>query len=230
MTSDSQTHGIIYADYFQAQNKFCFTRVSENKTRLLVTSQLKFLKRPNFLAKSIIDLNAMGALRDSYIYLGIEIPKLTQPQNFPNDITAVDGSSGVLDKTISKINSEQNNELVEEENENKALAEIKRLQKRTIKKRLSSERISISSTYSEYLDSIQDKEVISSEVSYPSLYIRQTSNRGQEMQKEQEYEKIKNFTNAENSCEKALTTAVQTFNFLCFKINVDTLVRVFIIA
>ena len=27
------------------------TKISENKTRLLVTSELKFLKKPNFLAK-----------------------------------------------------------------------------------------------------------------------------------------------------------------------------------
>ncbi len=228
--SDSQTNGVMYADYFTAQNKFCFSRVSENKTRLLITSQLNFVKKPNFLAKGIIDRNAMGALRDSYIYLGAELPKLTQPRDFPKDISAMDSSNGVLDKTISSIASEKGSQSGEG-SENEAVPDINGAYKRITINRLNSESKSIGSSYSEYLDLIQDKEMVSSEVSYPSLYNAKHSVKKESLDLiEDNYEKISNCTVTNELGFNAPTQTIQKFNFLWYQINVDTLVRVFIVA
>ena len=52
LDSESQTHGVMYSDYFTARNRFCISKCGPSKTRLLIHSYLNFNKRPNIIAKS----------------------------------------------------------------------------------------------------------------------------------------------------------------------------------
>lgn len=53
LQSESQTYGVLYSDYFQAVNRFCMTRISENKTQIIIHSYLNYVKRPSYFARSI---------------------------------------------------------------------------------------------------------------------------------------------------------------------------------
>ncbi len=76
LESESVTHGVPYADYFTVRNRFCLTKCGPNSTRLCITSFLNYLQKPNFIAKGFIERNCMGALKDSYAYLGLLLYKL----------------------------------------------------------------------------------------------------------------------------------------------------------
>ena len=93
LESESVTHGVIYCDYFTVKNRFCITKCTNKRRRLQITSFINYTQKPNFIAKSklrpsevssplqatvselvpvsaFIERNTMGALKDSYNYLG----------------------------------------------------------------------------------------------------------------------------------------------------------------
>lgn len=229
----------MYSDYFSAQNKFCFKRVSDTRTRLLITSQLKYVKRPNFLAKGIIDRNAMGALRDSYNYLADQIPKLSQPEDhdFSGDISPINSSNvnDQLDETMSSLlgidgQSEKDSAGSESETVAEMDQSIKDTFKRKTRARLNSSRQSISSSYSEYLGTLQEigRPRLKTQVSYPSLHSSQLLVDRSKMDVDvsvSESNRLEEVSHGERKVSQ-----IQTFKFLSYDINVDSLVRVFIIA
>lgn len=70
LESESETHGVLYSDYFTVRNRFCFTRISATSSRLVINSFINYIIKPNFIAKSFIEKNCFSALKDSYNFLG----------------------------------------------------------------------------------------------------------------------------------------------------------------
>lgn len=67
--------GIPYADAFYVMNRYCLTRVSKEKSRLRVTSEVKYRKSVWGVVKNMIDRNSVQGVLDYFQCLGIHLRK-----------------------------------------------------------------------------------------------------------------------------------------------------------
>ncbi|XP_025055788.1 GRAM domain-containing protein 1B isoform X5 [Alligator sinensis] len=64
------THDVPYHDYFYTINRYTLTRVAKNKSRLRVSTELRYRKQPWGLVKSFIEKNFWSGLEDYFRHLG----------------------------------------------------------------------------------------------------------------------------------------------------------------
>ncbi|XP_077163301.1 protein Aster-B isoform X3 [Paroedura picta] len=69
------THDVPYHDYFYTINRYTLTRVSRNKCRLRVSTELRYRKQPWGLVKSFIEKNFWSGLDDYFRHLESELTK-----------------------------------------------------------------------------------------------------------------------------------------------------------
>lgn len=67
--------GIPYADAFYVVNRYCLTRVSKEKSRLRVTSEVKYRKSVWGVVKNMIERNSVQGVLDYFQCLGIHLRK-----------------------------------------------------------------------------------------------------------------------------------------------------------
>ncbi|XP_055516759.1 protein Aster-B isoform X2 [Leucoraja erinacea] len=70
------THDVPYHDYFYTINRYSLTRVAKNKSRLRISTELKYRKQPWGLVKSFIEKNFWSGLDDYFRHLEIELAKV----------------------------------------------------------------------------------------------------------------------------------------------------------
>ncbi|XP_069750675.1 protein Aster-B isoform X3 [Narcine bancroftii] len=70
------THDVPYHDYFYTINRYSLTRVAKNKSRLRISTELKYRKQPWGLVKSFIEKNFWNGLDDYFRHLDIELAKV----------------------------------------------------------------------------------------------------------------------------------------------------------
>ncbi|XP_072885880.1 protein Aster-B-like isoform X1 [Hemitrygon akajei] len=70
------THDVPYHDYFYTINRYSLTRVAKNKSRLRISTELKYRKQPWGLVKSFIEKNFWSGLDDYFRHLDIELAKI----------------------------------------------------------------------------------------------------------------------------------------------------------
>ncbi|XP_072094436.1 protein Aster-B isoform X7 [Mobula birostris] len=70
------THDVPYHDYFYTINRYSLTRVAKNKSRLRISTELKYRKQPWGLVKSFIEKNFWSGLDDYFRHLDIELAKV----------------------------------------------------------------------------------------------------------------------------------------------------------
>ncbi|KFP82875.1 GRAM domain-containing protein 1B, partial [Apaloderma vittatum] len=63
------THDVPYHDYFYTINRYTLTRVARNKSRLRVSTELRYRKQPWGLVKSFIEKNFWSGLEDYFRHL-----------------------------------------------------------------------------------------------------------------------------------------------------------------
>ncbi|KAM9255812.1 protein Aster-B isoform 1-T1 [Cariama cristata] len=69
------THDVPYHDYFYTINRYTLTRVARNKSRLRVSTELRYKKQPWGLVKSFIEKNFWSGLEDYFRHLESELTK-----------------------------------------------------------------------------------------------------------------------------------------------------------
>ncbi|XP_054251486.1 protein Aster-B isoform X2 [Indicator indicator] len=69
------THDVPYHDYFYTINRYTLTRVARNKSRLRVSTELRYRKQPWGLVKSFIEKNFWSGLEDYFRHLESELAK-----------------------------------------------------------------------------------------------------------------------------------------------------------
>ncbi|XP_069470192.1 protein Aster-B isoform X3 [Ambystoma mexicanum] len=69
------THDIPYHDYFYTINRYTLTRVARNKSRLRVSTELRYRKQPWGLVKTFIEKNFWSGLDDYFHHLENELTK-----------------------------------------------------------------------------------------------------------------------------------------------------------
>ncbi|XP_025055784.1 GRAM domain-containing protein 1B isoform X1 [Alligator sinensis] len=69
------THDVPYHDYFYTINRYTLTRVAKNKSRLRVSTELRYRKQPWGLVKSFIEKNFWSGLEDYFRHLESELTK-----------------------------------------------------------------------------------------------------------------------------------------------------------
>ncbi|KAJ7305002.1 hypothetical protein JRQ81_010753 [Phrynocephalus forsythii] len=69
------THDVPYHDYFYTINRYTLTRVARNKSRLRVSTELRYRKQPWGLVKSFIEKNFWSGLDDYFRHLESELTK-----------------------------------------------------------------------------------------------------------------------------------------------------------
>ena len=187
----------------------------------------------------------MGALKDSYVYLNEEIPILCRTKNdYYYNISAIDDKEtndykeNNIETEIDSNNFNQSFSTPVEEpvisNKETSIKDITIDKNSTSKntnaykrypgsKNLALSRKSINS-YNEYLDTNNQERVkLTSQASYPSLYNNQNQPK---LPLDSNLGKINYFEQEQPTKNKN----IQTFTFLSYEINVDSLVRLFIIA
>ncbi|XP_067909991.1 protein Aster-B isoform X3 [Heterodontus francisci] len=70
------THDVPYHDYFYTINRYSLTRVAKNKSRLRISTELKYRKQPWGLVKSFIEKNFWSGLDDYFRHLDSELAKV----------------------------------------------------------------------------------------------------------------------------------------------------------
>ncbi|XP_032905536.1 protein Aster-B isoform X6 [Amblyraja radiata] len=70
------THDVPYHDYFYTINRYSLTRVAKNKSRLRISTELKYRKQPWGLVKSFIEKNFWSGLDEYFRHLDIELAKV----------------------------------------------------------------------------------------------------------------------------------------------------------
>ncbi|XP_012923300.1 GRAM domain-containing protein 1B isoform X7 [Heterocephalus glaber] len=70
------THDVPYHDYFYTVNRYTLTRVARNKSRLRVSTELRYRKQPWGLVKTFIEKNFWSGLEDYFRHLEIELTKM----------------------------------------------------------------------------------------------------------------------------------------------------------
>ncbi|XP_037592691.1 protein Aster-B isoform X2 [Cebus imitator] len=69
------THDVPYHDYFYTINRYTLTRVARNKSRLRVSTELRYRKQPWGLVKTFIEKNFWSGLEDYFRHLESELAK-----------------------------------------------------------------------------------------------------------------------------------------------------------
>ncbi|XP_075402851.1 protein Aster-B isoform X2 [Tenrec ecaudatus] len=69
------THDVPYHDYFYTINRYTLTRVARNKSRLRVSTELRYRKQPWGLVKSFIEKNFWSGLEEYFRHLESELTK-----------------------------------------------------------------------------------------------------------------------------------------------------------
>ncbi|KAL4229245.1 Protein Aster-B [Mactra antiquata] len=72
--------GIPYSDAFYVVNRYCLTRVSKEKCRLRVTSEVKFRKSLWGVVKNMIERNSVQGVLDYFQSLGIHLRRESEKQ------------------------------------------------------------------------------------------------------------------------------------------------------
>ncbi|OCT70362.1 hypothetical protein XELAEV_18037280mg [Xenopus laevis] len=67
--AEVQTHDIPYHDYFYTINRYTLTRVARNKSRLRISTELRYRKQPWGLVKSFIEKNFWSGLDEYFHHL-----------------------------------------------------------------------------------------------------------------------------------------------------------------
>ncbi|KAM7051139.1 protein Aster-B isoform 3-T3 [Molossus nigricans] len=70
------THDVPYHDYFYTINRYTLTRVARNKSRLRVSTELRYRKQPWGLVKTFIEKNFWSGLEDYFRHLESELTKV----------------------------------------------------------------------------------------------------------------------------------------------------------
>ncbi|CAK6440451.1 unnamed protein product [Pipistrellus nathusii] len=70
------THDVPYHDYFYTLNRYTLTRVARNKSRLRVSTELRYRKQPWGLVKTFIEKNFWSGLEDYFRHLESELAKM----------------------------------------------------------------------------------------------------------------------------------------------------------
>ncbi|KFQ23925.1 GRAM domain-containing protein 1B, partial [Mesitornis unicolor] len=63
------THDVPYHDYFYTMNRYTLTRVAKNKSRLRISTDLRYRKQPWGLVKSFIEKNFWSGLEEYFRHL-----------------------------------------------------------------------------------------------------------------------------------------------------------------
>ncbi|XP_058865108.1 protein Aster-A-like isoform X2 [Acipenser ruthenus] len=74
--SEVITHGIPYQDYFYTMHRYCLTSVSRNKSRLRVSSDIRYRKQPWNLVKVLIEKNTWSGIEEHFRHLELEVSKV----------------------------------------------------------------------------------------------------------------------------------------------------------
>ncbi|XP_069080531.1 protein Aster-B isoform X3 [Pleurodeles waltl] len=69
------THDVPYHDYFYTINRYTLTRVTRNKSRFRVSTELRYRKQPWGLVKTFIEKNLWSGLDDYFHHLENELTK-----------------------------------------------------------------------------------------------------------------------------------------------------------
>ncbi|XP_014347966.1 protein Aster-B [Latimeria chalumnae] len=69
------THDVPYHDYFYTVNRYTLTRVAKNKSRLRISTELRYRKQPWGLVKTFIEKNFWSGLDDYFRHLETELAK-----------------------------------------------------------------------------------------------------------------------------------------------------------
>ncbi|KAM7337764.1 hypothetical protein ACRRTK_003883 [Alexandromys fortis] len=69
------THDVPYHDYFYTINRYTLTRVARNKSRLRVSTELRYRKQPWGFVKTFIEKNFWSGLEDYFRHLESELTK-----------------------------------------------------------------------------------------------------------------------------------------------------------
>ncbi|XP_076875413.1 protein Aster-B isoform X4 [Brachyhypopomus gauderio] len=76
-------HDVPYHDYFYTLNRYMLTRVAKNKSRLRVSTELRYRKQPWGLVKGFIERNFWSGLDEYFRHLELQLSKaetaLTEP-------------------------------------------------------------------------------------------------------------------------------------------------------
>eukprot|EP00062_Callorhinchus_milii_P011262 gi/632957025/ref/XP_007894254.1/ PREDICTED: GRAM domain-containing protein 1B isoform X4 [Callorhinchus milii] len=125
------THDVPYHDYFYTINRYSLTRVAKNKSRLRVSTELKYRKQPWGLVKSFIEKNFWSGLDDYFRHLDIELAKVEKqsttelhrqsPKEKPNKSSTLRRRkrphthvrSQHLDETVSPVTTPTDEEVVQ---------------------------------------------------------------------------------------------------------------------
>ncbi|XP_036210023.1 protein Aster-B isoform X3 [Myotis myotis] len=70
------THDVPYHDYFYTVNRYTLTRVARSKSRLRVSTELRYRKQPWGLVKTFIEKNFWSGLEDYFRHLESELTKM----------------------------------------------------------------------------------------------------------------------------------------------------------
>ncbi|XP_005081838.1 protein Aster-A isoform X2 [Mesocricetus auratus] len=73
--SEVLTQGIPYQDYFYTAHRYCILGLARNKTRLRVSSEIRYRKQPWSLVKSLIEKNSWSGIEDYFHHLERELAK-----------------------------------------------------------------------------------------------------------------------------------------------------------
>ncbi|XP_053467364.1 protein Aster-A isoform X2 [Ictalurus furcatus] len=74
--SEVITSGIPYQDYFYTVHRYCLTSVSTQKSRLRVSSDIRYRKQPWSLVKALIEKNTWSGIEEYYRHMEVEVCKL----------------------------------------------------------------------------------------------------------------------------------------------------------
>ncbi|CAF0876031.1 unnamed protein product [Brachionus calyciflorus] len=102
--TETLSSGIIYADCFNICHRYCLTRCASNKQcKLVVHSNVKYITKPNFLIKSLIDKNCLASLQE--FFKGMENSLLTECQRLKMFNNCITKTSTELDLKESFANN-----------------------------------------------------------------------------------------------------------------------------
>ncbi|XP_056681267.1 protein Aster-A isoform X3 [Monodelphis domestica] len=73
--SEVLTQGIPYQDYFYTAHRYCILSLARNKSRLRVSSEIRYRKQPWSLVKSLIEKNSWSGIEDYFHHLERELSK-----------------------------------------------------------------------------------------------------------------------------------------------------------
>ncbi|XP_078387946.1 protein Aster-B isoform X2 [Cetorhinus maximus] len=125
------THDVPYHDYFYTINRYSLTRVAKNKSRLRISTELKYRKQPWGLVKSFIEKNFWSGLDDYFRHFDIELAKIEKqyaaelhrqsPKEKPNKSSTIRRRkrphmhvrSQHLDETVSPVTTPTDEEVAQ---------------------------------------------------------------------------------------------------------------------